>query len=400
MTGRPAGVGERALVDLHDVAPAQLGQVPDHRVPDDPGPDHDDVGALGQVAHGVSPSGRSGSSRWVGAGRRRPPNLAARPSPVVHDAGGHRIMGHWPAAPTVLVSGSPARRHFATGTARSEDRPVAPRGPALARRPAMRALKRSATSRTVAPTSSSVPGTGEAVARAVAVERGHDRAGRPADRGGDRRDAVVELLGRPHEARRPGSPPGDAGSRAGAVTVRAVKASQRSGEVGVDLARAGDGPAARARTRRRGAGAGCRSSRGAGPRAWPRRGRGTRPRRRRGPRCPTVSRTSSTSSTRNGRAAATRPDDGSTAVGELGHRRADAVGPPSPMRVDRPQRLERAEEAGDGARGQVDARGATSLMPAGPVATARSTGRPARSTARWTPPAISRSRRASRPCGG
>ena len=48
VAGRAAGVRQRALVDLHDVAPAELGEVADEGVADDAGPDHDDArGARG-----------------------------------------------------------------------------------------------------------------------------------------------------------------------------------------------------------------------------------------------------------------------------------------------------------------------------------------------------------------
>ena len=49
--GGPAGVGERALVQLHDVPPAECGKMLDHRVTDDSGADHYHPGAGREIAH-------------------------------------------------------------------------------------------------------------------------------------------------------------------------------------------------------------------------------------------------------------------------------------------------------------------------------------------------------------
>ena len=51
VTGRAARVGQRALVDLDDVGPAQLGQVVDQAVADDAGADDDDLGGGGDGGH-------------------------------------------------------------------------------------------------------------------------------------------------------------------------------------------------------------------------------------------------------------------------------------------------------------------------------------------------------------
>ena len=56
--GRPAGVGQRPLVDLHDVGPAELGEVVDQAVADDAGSDDDDVGGGGDGGH-------EDSLRWL-----------------------------------------------------------------------------------------------------------------------------------------------------------------------------------------------------------------------------------------------------------------------------------------------------------------------------------------------
>ena len=50
--GRAAGVGQRALVDLDDVGPAEPGQVVDEAVADDAGADDDDAGGGGDRGHG------------------------------------------------------------------------------------------------------------------------------------------------------------------------------------------------------------------------------------------------------------------------------------------------------------------------------------------------------------
>ena len=49
VAGGAAGVGQRALVDLHDVAPAEPGQVVDEAVADDAGADDDDPGGGGNA---------------------------------------------------------------------------------------------------------------------------------------------------------------------------------------------------------------------------------------------------------------------------------------------------------------------------------------------------------------
>ena len=46
----PPGLGSGALVDLHDVAPAEPGQVVDEAVADDAGADDDDRAVAGTVA--------------------------------------------------------------------------------------------------------------------------------------------------------------------------------------------------------------------------------------------------------------------------------------------------------------------------------------------------------------
>ena len=51
--GRASRVGERALVDLHDVAPAEPSQVVDEAVADDAGADHHDRAVPGTVCHGL-----------------------------------------------------------------------------------------------------------------------------------------------------------------------------------------------------------------------------------------------------------------------------------------------------------------------------------------------------------
>ena len=53
VTSRAAGVGQRALVDLHDVAPPETGQVVHEAVADDAGADDDALG-LGRKAHRTS----------------------------------------------------------------------------------------------------------------------------------------------------------------------------------------------------------------------------------------------------------------------------------------------------------------------------------------------------------
>ena len=59
VSGRPAGIGQRALVDLDDVAPAQAGQVVGDGVAHDAGADDDALGLARQVAH-PSSSSRNG----------------------------------------------------------------------------------------------------------------------------------------------------------------------------------------------------------------------------------------------------------------------------------------------------------------------------------------------------
>ena len=49
--GRAAGVGQRALVDLDDVGPAESGQVVHEAVADDAGADDDDLGGAGDGGH-------------------------------------------------------------------------------------------------------------------------------------------------------------------------------------------------------------------------------------------------------------------------------------------------------------------------------------------------------------
>jgi hypothetical protein len=53
----PPRVGERALVELHDVLPAQAGEMVGDAVPDDAGTDDDDVGVLRESAHRDGSSG-------------------------------------------------------------------------------------------------------------------------------------------------------------------------------------------------------------------------------------------------------------------------------------------------------------------------------------------------------
>ena len=134
------------------------------------------------------------------------------------------------------------------------------------------------------------------------------------------------------------------------------------------------GRAGRARTRRRAAGRRVPLQSRSGPRARSRRGPGTRPRRRRAPRCPTVSRTSSTSSTRNRRA---RGDERRRRVDRRRRARAiagaDAVGH-GVADARRPRPAPRASRGGGRRCSRAGRRArATSLMPPGPVATCRST---------------------------
>ena len=51
VAGRPARVGQRPLVDLHDVAPAEPGEVVDEAVADDAGADDDDACGGGDSGH-------------------------------------------------------------------------------------------------------------------------------------------------------------------------------------------------------------------------------------------------------------------------------------------------------------------------------------------------------------
>jgi len=52
VAGGAARVGQRPLVQQDEVPPAQLGEVVDDGVADDPGPDDDDLGPVGEVVHG------------------------------------------------------------------------------------------------------------------------------------------------------------------------------------------------------------------------------------------------------------------------------------------------------------------------------------------------------------
>ena len=54
VTGRPAGVRERALLEQDDVAPAELGEVVGHAVADDAGADDDDIRPRRERAHATS----------------------------------------------------------------------------------------------------------------------------------------------------------------------------------------------------------------------------------------------------------------------------------------------------------------------------------------------------------
>ena len=243
----------------------------------------------------------------------------------------------------------------------------------------------------------------EAVARTVAVDGGDGVAiPSPTDRRGDRRDAVVELAGRPHVARRAGC------SRAGARSARRLghgavgeRRVERPGQVGLDRVGRLRRRAARGPTTRRAAGGGCRSSRAAGPRSPSRRDRGTRPRRLRAP----TARASRPPARRARRGPAgpptTRPADASTAAASVGHGRRRCRRCPIADAADGAERLERAEQPGDRAHGQVD--GARDVADAaGPVATAaQHRERPVDRLHRpaWRRP-LSRSRRASRPCAG
>ncbi len=51
VAGGAARIRQRPLVDLDDVSPPSLGQVPDDGVADDPGPDHYHPGGGGQLGH-------------------------------------------------------------------------------------------------------------------------------------------------------------------------------------------------------------------------------------------------------------------------------------------------------------------------------------------------------------
>src|SRR5699024_12202129 len=52
VAGRAAGIRQRALVDLDDVLPAELGEMVDEAVADDAGTDNDDAGLGGDGSHG------------------------------------------------------------------------------------------------------------------------------------------------------------------------------------------------------------------------------------------------------------------------------------------------------------------------------------------------------------
>jgi hypothetical protein len=54
--GRPTGVGQRALVDLHDVVPSEPGEVMHKAVADDAGADHHAAGVPRDVTHRSLPS--------------------------------------------------------------------------------------------------------------------------------------------------------------------------------------------------------------------------------------------------------------------------------------------------------------------------------------------------------
>ena len=51
-----AGIGEGALVDLDDVLPAELGQMPHYGIADDAGADHDYSSADREFTHLATPT--------------------------------------------------------------------------------------------------------------------------------------------------------------------------------------------------------------------------------------------------------------------------------------------------------------------------------------------------------
>ena len=56
VAGGAAGIGEGALVDLDDVLPAELGQMPHYGVADDAGADHDYSSADREFTHLTTPT--------------------------------------------------------------------------------------------------------------------------------------------------------------------------------------------------------------------------------------------------------------------------------------------------------------------------------------------------------
>ena len=82
--GGAARVGQRALVDLHDVAPAELREMVHEAVADDAGADHDDAGGGGNGLSGSTPvvSPQSPSSR------RRRVTYSASSSRTASSSGG------------------------------------------------------------------------------------------------------------------------------------------------------------------------------------------------------------------------------------------------------------------------------------------------------------------------
>jgi hypothetical protein len=106
--GVPGGatrIGKRPLVDLDDVLPALLGQVPDDGIPDDAGTHHDHPGFGWQVTH-FAPFGprygtmlRSGTETTPAAGPcpsgEKVPQIAGQESPeriLFHDPASFRIV--------------------------------------------------------------------------------------------------------------------------------------------------------------------------------------------------------------------------------------------------------------------------------------------------------------------
>ena len=71
VAGRAAGVGQRALVEQHDVAPAEPGQVVGHAVADDAGADDDDPRSIGSAAMSNPPRASWGASCGARLGQPR-----------------------------------------------------------------------------------------------------------------------------------------------------------------------------------------------------------------------------------------------------------------------------------------------------------------------------------------